>query len=231
VQVIEEIKTEPWLFPGQAFAAATPEVTLVGHSWGGMAATLAAPLAVKSNVLIVRSLVTSATPTGFGDIFAPLITAQAAAELPVGTSADAIAMAASQNIAVFKWALEPADPMFAVSTYPAAANLAVLNQLVETGTTDVDLHGTADQERLRAAFNRASAAEVTFTTAGANGANICDEPELAVGSLLKPCVELTTSASYPQAAGAYAAMQRQLVTFIATPTHVVCSPNYATPCP
>ena len=221
VQAAEAIETQPWKFVGQDFAVGTPEIGMVGHSWGGIAASLAAPLAVKDSVRVVRALALSATPAGLGDVFTPLITTAAALKLP-GATADEIALAAAQNIAVFRWALEPVDPLFAVSAYPTATSLPVLTQLVATGTVDVPLHTFADQERLRAAFGREDAADVTFNLAP-SGSNICDEPELAVGSLLKPCVASTTSANYLRAAGIYAGMQRQVVKLIAA--RVICKPD------
>ncbi|MBI5507153.1 MAG: alpha/beta fold hydrolase [Deltaproteobacteria bacterium] len=224
VQVVEAVKAEPWVLTGQTFQAATPQIGVLGHSWGGIPAVLAAPLADK-----VSALVLSATPAGFANVFAPLISQSAAATLPIGATSDEVAMAAAEGIMVFGWALEAADPLLAVGTYPGAGTLPVLVQVIETGSLDVPLHATADQEALRAAFNRNEAAQSTFSVATTGGTNVCDKPELAVGSLLQPCVSPIGNASNRTiATSVYAGMQRQAVKFL--DVHQVCDPNITVPC-
>jgi hypothetical protein len=228
-QVVEKIRTQPSTFAGQLASPVTTTVALAGHSWGGIAATLAGGL-VGSHA---KAVAVSATPGGLGAVFAPLVLESTAAGLPNGSPPDEVALAAQTGITAFGWALEPADPILAAPAYPSPASaLPVLVQVVDPGDEDVPLHGAADQLRLLEAFGRHSAGEGTFDlwqSFGGQRRNVCDEASLAVGSLLKPCVALDgDAAKLAVAVAAWAGMQRQLVEFI--DRRVICSPDASVPC-
>jgi hypothetical protein len=137
----------------------------------------------------------------------------------------------ADGVAAFRWALEPADPLYAAPATPKT--LPVLVQVVSAGSGDAPLHAAATQLELQNAYDRAPAAQTTFDLT-ANGAPLCDSPSAAVGALLKPCVANRTSAAWPAALAKTAALQRQLVTFVATGaagTPVLCSTDLTVACP
>lgn len=208
-------------------------VALVGHSWGGMAAVLAGSI---GNVDVVA---VNAASAELGAVFAPSLRAATAAELTaagvdLGTPAGMARLEAgtSERVAVFRWAMEPGDPLFAAPAYPPAATVPVLVQVVSAGAADAPLHATLTQQKLAQAFNRAPLAQTTFDLTN-GGAALCDSPSAAVGALLQPCVAQKTAPGYPLALLRTAALQRQLVTFVATAMAgppLVCSPDNMVAC-
>ena len=220
-------------FAGLSSGVTNARVALVGHSWGGMAAALAGSL---GNVDVVALNAASAE---LGAVFAPSLRAATAAGLtaagvdlstPAGMAE--LEQGTSERVAAFRWAMEPGDPLFAAPAYPTAPAVPVLVQVVSAGGADAPLHATQTQQKLAQAFNRAPLADTTFDlTQG--GAPLCDSPSAAVGALLQPCVAVKTAPGYPLALARTAALQRQLVTFVASAMAgppLVCSPEYMVAC-
>ncbi len=224
----------PWQLAGEPQPApiGNPQVALVGHSFGGMAAALAG--AVSSDVDLVAMMAASA---GLGDMFAPLLVdgltaALIAAGIDVNTPAGAAILAeqVAQTVPVFAWVMEPGDPLFAASAYPAQLTKPVLIQVVTSDgmLSDAPLHAAASQERLASTFGRQALIDVTFpfvcfcdessTLCPAAGGvfALCDSPESVVGGMLAPCVEDTASLEYGLALGRLSDMQTQLVVFLAS---------------
>ncbi|MFC1610989.1 Ig-like domain-containing protein [Myxococcota bacterium] len=221
LQTTELARNAPEELVGQTANTTMTEVSLVGHSWGGIPALLAAPLGQRVDAVAV-----SATSGGLGAVFAPLVIESIAAQMPDAT-ADEIVAAAGEGISAFNWALEPSDPLLAVSAYPT--QMPVLVQVVSPGDEEVALHASADQFRLQRAFGRHPAEDATFTLEISSGATFCDDPTAAVGSLLLPCVDAEGNPTYRAlAVEAWAAMQRQVVELV--DRHVICSPDIAVAC-
>lgn len=232
-QVTAFARSNAFRFAGLPSGVASTRVALVGHSWGGLAAALAGSL---GNVDVVALNAASAE---LGAVFAPSLGAATAAGLtaagvdlstPAGVAQ--LEQGTAERVAAFRWALEPGDPLYAAAAYPPAATLPVLVQIVSAGAADAPLHATQTQQKLAQAFNRAPLAETTFDlTTG--GAALCDSPSAAVGALLQPCVAQKTALGYPLALIRTAALQRQLVTYVATSMAgppLVCSPDNMVAC-
>ncbi len=228
-QVIVRVQPSPAALAGQLQAPVNTQVALVGHSWGGVAATLAGGLVGP----YLAALAVNATPADLGAVFAPLVTASTAAGLPSGTPAGEVALAAQTGVTAFGWALEAADPLVALASYPQPVSLLpVLVQVIDAGDTPVSLHATAEQLRLLYAFDRHPASAATFVLAQEQGGarvNLCDLPTLAVGSLLQPCVaEDGDAARRDLAVRATLGLQRQLGEFV--DRRVICSPDASVAC-
>ncbi|MEK7705863.1 MAG: alpha/beta fold hydrolase, partial [Myxococcota bacterium] len=208
-QVANLVKAEPWLFVGAADPGTevVTRVGVVGHSWGGMAATLAGPVMASS----VDAMVLSAAPSDLGAIFSPLLQAAVpAADFPA-------------TLAAFVWAMEPADPLFAVPSYPAeATSLPVLAQVIDGGSAALNgsltasLHGVDAQTALADAFEAGGRTATTTVMDWDNGTAtvpICSDPTGVVGAMLKWCVE-DTDPAFGAANDKLAAMRGDLVYFL-----------------
>jgi hypothetical protein len=218
----------------------TSTVSLIGHSWGGIAAVLAGSTAGVANVT------TSATGANYAAMFAPLLTAGikaklAAAGIDVTSATGAAMLTASVETAVstYAWVLEGADPLYFAGAYPATRK--VLNQVVSSGggtVTDASLHGSDAQLAMAKLFDPtvdAATSKFVFNMAK-DGVSYCDDSATMVGMLLQPCSAAGLAAAHAAAAASnpllclangacfeYAAAQKQLAVFIATGGALVCS--------
>ena len=245
MQVAKVAKTSPWVFSGVTAPGVAPATTVAvfGHSWGGMAAILGGAVSPDIDLLAVNA--TSADLTA---MFEPLLAAGladqlAAAGVDLSSSAGKAQLAAllQQTMGAFGWALEPADPRFAVNLYPKTVGgdrvMPVLVQVVTSGNqelqADAPMHAAATQDELVEAFGL-SVADSTFELACvAGGVNqpICDDSTGVVAAVMQPCVADTTSALYPIAMAKLLALRTQLVTFIASNGAVLAATDAPIDCP
>jgi len=235
LQAVELAKSAPWELVGATSPGATStSVAVIGHSFGGMAAVLAASLGTNIDELIV-----TATAGGFASVFGPVLTGGIADQLKAvgvdvttATGAALLAQKAAEAIATYAWVLEPADPIFAASVVAERASGAnpqkLLAQTIAAGGTmaDAPMHAVADQQALATALGQTGTAATKANaaivcSAGAVEEPLCDSSTSAVGAMLKPCVEDQTSNKFPLAYGRTATLQTQIVTFVATGGTVV----------
>ncbi len=233
VQISTLAKSNPRSLAGLTGGTTASRVALLGHSFGGMAAALAGSAGAP-----VDSLVVNAASAELGAVFTPSITAQTQAQLAaagVDTSVEPgktlLAQSVAQAVAAFRWAIEPADPLYAAP----ATTLPVLAQVVSAGShmADAPLHATDTQKTLAAAYARAPVDQTTFVLDSGSAA-LCDDSTGVVGALLKPCVADNASANYIPALLVTAGLRRQAETFIATVptgTPLVCDPSFSIACP
>ena len=243
VQATGAAATNPWAFAGvTAPAGGTSTVSLVGHSWGGIAAVLAGYTAP------VATVATNVASGDYGAMFQPLLTAGIAAQLQASgldpASAayqQALAINVATAVSTYSWVLEGADPLQFAATYPTTAK--VLTQVVAAGTgavTDASLHATATQVELAKAFDPTfdvTTSKDAFTMTSGD-ASVCDSSETMVGMLLQPCSAAGLAAGKTSPAAClgnaacfdYVAAQAQLDTFLASGGLLVCSLNQSGVC-
>ena len=231
-QVVGAARAGAWRFSGAAAGTGAAKVALVGHSWGGMAATLAASVAT------VDALAVNAASAELGAVFAPSIEELTAAQLEaagVHTTTEPgkslLASSVQEAVAAFRWAMEPGDPLYAPVGSPA------LVQVVSAAKANADapLHATDTQQKLAVTLGKSysATAETTFDDAGTPKA-LCDTPNASVGALLKPCIADKASQRYPLALAKTAGLQRQLVTFVVSASAgaaKLCDVDYTVACP
>jgi pimeloyl-ACP methyl ester carboxylesterase len=227
VQIAAAAKASPRAFVGLS-GTGTAKVAAIGHSWGGMAASLA------GSARPFDALVVNAASGELGAVFRPALGQAVAGQLlAAGVNLEsaegqaALAQGTEEVVAVFRWAMEPGDPLYAAVAYDAQK--PVLVQVVSSGgaAPETPMHGSATQTRLALAFDRAPLEKTTFEL------GVCDSPSGMVGALLMPCVADTEAASYPLALVTTAGLRRQAVTFLATGAAgqpLVCNPDYTAPC-
>jgi pimeloyl-ACP methyl ester carboxylesterase len=226
-QIASAAKAVPHAFAGLT-TGGPAKVVAVGHSWGGMAASLAGSLGA------LEVLAVNASSAELGAVFKPALRQAAAGQLlAAGVNLDTPAgqvaweRATDELVAAFRWAMEPGDPLYAAFAFPATSH--VLAQVVSSGGTiaEASLHASQTQRQLALAFGRAPLERTNFEL------KFCDDARSIVGALLKPCVADPTAANYPVALAQTVGLQRQLVTFVATATGgtpVVCNPDPTAPC-
>lgn len=254
VQAAGAAGSNPWAFAGvTAPEGGTSTVSLIGHSWGGIAAVLAGSTAN------VASVATNASGAGYGAMFEPLLKAGIAAKLTAAgvdvTSAAGQAMLNASLLTAkttYAWVLEGADPLYFAGAYPRTDGVLtrkVLNQVVASGggaVTDAALHGTDAQLALARLFDPAvdTAASKYFNMAPAD-TSVCDDSSTMVGMLLQPCSAAGLAAAHAAATPppnpllcladgacyAYASAQRQLDTFVASGGALVCTQDLTQACP
>ena len=244
-QVATAAAAEPWTLSGEA-EPATPAgaaVSVVGHSFGGIAALMAGQVSDA-----VETVAVTATSGSLGAAFSPLLeqairdALDAAGLDPNGTLGMAVlAEQLAQAVNAFTWALEPADPVYAARHYDGDSP-PVLVQVVSGGELQAPLHGTDTQVALAEAFGQDLEA-VTWSLECSDAGTarpLCDGPEAVVGAMLAPCVGDSTAAEFPLAFADLAAMQTQLLSFLASSGSCVgqlgttgCNPltDATPPCP
>jgi hypothetical protein len=236
VQAAGVAGSNPWAFAGvTAPSGGVSTVSLVGHSWGGIAAVLAGSTAG------VTTVVTSASGAGFGPMFAPLLEAGIAAKLTAAgvdiTSAQGAAMLSASlatAVSTYAWVLEGADPLYFAGAYPSTRK--VLTQVVSSGggaVQDLALHGTDAQVALARAFDAGvdtATSKYVFNMVK-DGTSVCDDSETMLGMLLQPCSAAGLVAAHSGLAGCLAqtacfdtaAAQLQLGAFIASGGALTCT--------
>lgn len=191
VQIAGAAAAKPEALAGNDSPTATADVALVGHSWGGMAATHAAALSAD-----VDLLVTMASSADLGEVFSPLVRESMAASLTaagvdINTTAGAAALAAAvqETMVVFLWGLQAGDPLYTAAEVPDT--LPVLPLVFDAGgdMADAPLHGTSTQSALSTALG-ATTSDVTFTFACDDAGTevaICDDPTAVIAGGMLPC--------------------------------------------
>jgi hypothetical protein len=246
MQVAKVANTASWSLVGAVAPATVPTTTVavLGHSWGGMAATLASAVSTDIDMLAVNA--TSADLTA---MFQPLLAAGVAEQLTaagvnitVNPGKAQYEAMLKETVGAFGWALEPADPRYAVNIFPTVAGgaraMPVLVQVMTTGNQtlqpDAALHAAATQEKLVAAFGNTPVANVTFEFACLNNSvkePFCDDSTGVVGGMLQPCVE-ATSADYAIALTKLGKVRAQLAAFLMNPSAAITTPgDAAVDCP
>jgi hypothetical protein len=231
-QVTAFARGNAYRFAGLPMGVSDVKIALVGHSWGGMAAALGGSL---GNVDVVALNAASAE---LGAVFEPALRAATAAELsaagvdPSSSTGQAmLTQGTGERVAAFRWVMEPGDPLYAVPAYPSS--LPMLAQVVTAGPGDAPLHATNTQLLLAQALKRAPPSQTTFELINGDTA-LCDSPSAAVGALLQPCVGRKTDPRYLGALLQTAALQRQLVTFVASAiagAPLLCDVDFRVACP
>jgi len=234
-QIVAAAHAQPWALAGAETGTATAKVAVAGHSWGGMAVSLASALLADD----ASALAVNASGAELGSLFEPAVRASVAAGLEAAgvnpTTEPGLTLLAQQtaeSVAAFRWAMEPGDPL-----YGATAGLPTLVQVAQgaDGQAEASLHGAAASKKLATAFgiDAETLAKTTFALS-TGGAPLCDDGTAIVGTLLQPCVEDRASALYPLAMAMTGGMQRQMATFLASSVAgapLVCDPDITKSCP
>lgn len=211
--------TDPLALVGTSDTTQAALVGVVGHSWGGVAASLAGVITPN-----LGALATTVTPGNLGQAFGPLIGAEALAALTgAGIDPDSDLGQSILNSEVkaavdaFTWVLEPSDPVQAARAWPSA--LPVLTQVSDGGTAaQVPLHDTQSQLALATAADQPLAEVLFGLTCTEDGASalICDSSDGIVAAPLQPCVSNPGNENFPLALARTVDMQTQLVSFLAS---------------
>ncbi len=230
-QIAAAAKAAPAALVGGTSTTPASAVAVVGHSWGGMAASLGSGLLTG-----VSALVVSGSSAELGAVFTAGISETVAAQLKAAgmdptkePGLSVLKAKTAETVAAFRWAMEPGDPLFG-----ATPSVKALVQVVSPGAgmAEAALHGAETQRKLASAFQVKPEVLAKTTFEFANGAApLCDDGTAVVGALLMPCIEDKTKATWPLALAKTAGMQRQAISFVASGGALVCDPDFTKPCP
>jgi hypothetical protein len=211
-------ESSPWELVGATApgAAIDPDVALFGHSWGGIAAVFAG--AVSDDVYAVA---VNASIADLDAAFEPQVRAAIGAQVQTATGLDPtvdpglsiVNAQMAEAMPAFRWGLEPADAEFVGDD--GDIGKPVLVQVVDSGfTSDAPLHDAAQQAALADVVATSTTTYDMTYDPGGGFVTICDDATAAVGAILQPCVEDTSSPEYAQAFGKLSAMRSALIGFL-----------------